>query len=186
MKTDIKKFVDNCDSCHKAKVLRHLKPPPAEIPVPSRRFSFIHMDLVGPLPEAGGNRYFLSIIDRASRWFEIVPLQNIEAKTVCREFVRQWISRYGVPSTILTDRGLQFKSQILQDLCQVLGIQLLHTTSYHPQCNGLVERLHRRIKESLTARGGNWMDELPWTLLGLRAVPREDSGLITHSKQGGT
>ena len=40
-----------------------------------------------------------------------------------------------------------------------------------------MERLHRWIKESLTARGGQWIDELPWTLLGLRAVPCEDDGI---------
>ena len=117
MNVDVKEFMDNCDSCHKSKVLKHLKPPAAPIPVPSRRFSFIHLDLVGPLPESGGAWYFLSCIDRASRWFEVIPLNNIEAKTVCREFINQWISRYGVPSTILMDRGLQFKSHILQELC---------------------------------------------------------------------
>ena len=186
MNSNVKELVDNCDSCHKSKVLKHIKLPPAPIPVPSRRFTFIHLDLVGPLLEAGGTRYFLSCIDRASQWFEVIPLQNIKAKTVCREFVNQWISRYGVPATILTDRGLQFKAHILQQLCQVSGIELIHTTAYHPQTNGLVERLHSRIKESLTARGGQWIDELPWTLLGLRDVPCEDNVISSAERVFGS
>ena len=50
------------------------------------------------------------------------------------------------------------------------------TTAYHPQANGLVERLHRTLKASLKARltGPNWVDELPWVLLGLRTMPKED------------
>ena len=56
----------------------------------------------------------------------------------------------------------------------MLGTELVHTTAFHPETNGAVERLHRRLKVSLTARGGDWMENLPWTLLGLRSVPRED------------
>jgi hypothetical protein len=56
---------------------------------------------------------------------------------------------------------------------------MLFTTPYHPQANGTVERFHRRLKESLRARlaGSDGPDHLPWVLLGLRATPREDSGI---------
>ena len=50
--------------------------------------------------------------------------------------------------------------------------------AYHPQANGLVERLHRQLKASLKARlsGPNWMDELPMVMLGIRTSWREDAG----------
>jgi hypothetical protein len=56
---------------------------------------------------------------------------------------------------------------------------MLFTTPYHHQANGAVERFHCRLKESLRARlaGKDWPDHLPWVLLGLRATPREDSGV---------
>ena len=55
---------------------------------------------------------------------------------------------------------------------------LHRTTAYHPESNGMVERVHRRLKDALRARaaGPNWVADLPWILLGLWAQPREDTG----------
>jgi hypothetical protein len=53
------------------------------------------------------------------------------------------------------------------------------TTAYHPESNGAVERLHRCLKDTLCTRptAATWSEELPFVLLGLRAHPREDTGL---------
>jgi hypothetical protein len=61
----------------------------------------------------------------------------------------------------------------------MLNIAHRQTTAYHPESNGAVERLHRRLKDALRARAATatWADELPFVLLGLRAQPREDTGL---------
>ena len=66
-------------------------------------------------------------------------------------------------------------------MCNLLGCELHPTTAYHPQANGLVERSHRDLKASLKCRltGPNWMDELPWVLLGIRTAPKEDLGAST-------
>jgi hypothetical protein len=60
-----------------------------------------------------------------------------------------------------------------------LGVQHAMTTAYHPQSNGMVERLHRLIKDALRARLATaaWPQHLPWVLLSLRSCPLEDSGL---------
>ena len=88
-----------------------------------------------------------------------------------------WVARFGVPAAITSDRGPQFTSALWAALCQLLRIEHIPTTAFHPQGNGLVERLHRRLKDALRARsaGPNWFLHLPWVLLAVRSTPHDAS-----------
>ena len=87
----------------------------------------------------------------------------------------QWISLYGLPKTIITDRGSNFTSNLWQDLTKHLGFKLQHTTSYNPESNGLIERLNRTLKSALRATciDHTWANSLPWIMLDLRSAPHE-------------
>jgi transposase InsO family protein len=110
---------------------------------------------------------------------EAVPLADTSAAACAAALFQGWISRYGVPHVLTSDRGPQFASDVWAATCRHLNIQHKMTTAYHPQANGLVERFHRQLKEALRARlaGVDWELHLPWVLLGLRAVPKEDSAI---------
>ena len=116
----------------------------------------------------------LTAIDRFTRWPEVFPIPDIRAETVADAFVSGWISRFGVPHVLITDRGSQFTSSIWSDTARILGIKLHHTTAYHPQSNGLVERFHRQLKGALKARSASdqWTKHIPLVLLGVRTAPR--------------
>ena len=176
LRKEVSKWSKQCVQCQLTKVQRHVKAPLGEFKVPERRFEHIHIDIVGPLPPSQGYTYLLTIVDRFSRWPEAIPLKDISALTCARALVSQWITRYGVPMNITSDRGTQFTSELWAKTAQLLGSQLHHTTAYHPQANGLVERFHRQLKAALRARltDCNWVDELPWVLLGIRTCPKED------------
>jgi transposase InsO family protein len=136
------------------------------------------VDLVGLLPTSpDGFKYIFTVIDRSTRWLEAILVKNLEATTAVDALVEGWISRFAVPADITTDRGTQFTSQVWAKLCNRLGVKHHMTTAYHPASNGLVERAHRQLKDSLRAclAGNDWPAYLPWILLGLRAAPKEDS-----------
>jgi hypothetical protein len=106
-------------------------------------------------------------------------MKSMDAITCADTLVATWISRYGVPAVLTSDRGTQFVSAVWQILCSKLGIQQIFTTAYHPQANGIIERAHRQLKDALRSRlaGARWPEHLPWVLLGLRAAPKEDSAV---------
>jgi transposase InsO family protein len=82
--------------------------------------------------------YLLTIIDRSTRWFEAVPLHNMEASTCVDAFIANWVVRFGVPGTVTTDRGAQFTSALWSSACTGLGIKHKLTTAYHPPSNSMV------------------------------------------------
>ena len=165
-------WAKSCISCQKS--------PVPSIPVPTQRFSHVHIDIGGPLPSSQGYSYLLTMIDRTTRWPKVVPLSSISAEACVRAFISTWISRFGVPAVLPLDCGSQFTSSIWSGVCAVLGISASTTTSFHPQSNGIIEPFHRSFKSSLRARlaGSDWFSHLPLVLLGLRATPKDDTSLF--------
>lgn len=178
MAKQVRQWAKTCLQCQRAKVHRHTRAPLSTFDVPERRFDHLNIDIVGPLPSSQGFTHLLTIVDRFTRWPEVIPLSDITTPTCARALVFHWISRFGLPTDISSDRGSQFTSELWSAITELLGSKLHRTTSYHPQANGLVERFHRHLKSALRARltGPNWIDVLPWVLLGIRSAPKEDLG----------
>jgi transposase InsO family protein len=105
-------------------------------------------------------------------------LKGISAESCIEAFMSNWVARFGVPETVTSDRGSQFSSFAWSSFCVKLCVQHAMTTAYHPQANGIVERVHRQPKDSLRACGAGtyWPLYLPWILQGLRAAPNKISG----------
>lgn len=177
MNKDVGAWSRDCVSCQRSKVQRHTKSPYMKFNLPGNRFEHIHIDIVGPLPASNNNQYILTVMDRFTRWPEGYPMPDMLAETCARVLVSQYITRFGVPSRMTTDRGRQFESRLFFELTKLLGVHRIRTTSYHPQANGLVERLHRTLKAAIIARGNSkWSEDLPIVLLGLRCAMKVDLG----------
>ncbi len=132
--------------------------------------------------------YVLTCVDRFTRWPEAIPIPDSTADTVAQAFVHTWISRFGTPSTVTTNRGCQFESHLWKAFTGLLGTKHLRTTAYHPMSNGLVERLHRMLKASIKSypHPDHCMEALPLTLLGIRSSLKEDIGCTSELVYGTT
>ena len=85
------------------------------------------------------------------------------------------------------DRGRQFQSNLGSKLMKLLGTTHIHTTSYHPIANGIVERFHRQLKSALKAQQSeHWVSALPLVLLGIRTAIKEDLSCTTAELLYGT
>lgn len=148
IRKDAAQWSRKCLACQQSKVHRHTKLQPNHITVLDSRFNHVHLDIIH-LPNVRGYQYCLTMIDRFSRWPEAAPLQNMAADTVANEFFNHWISRFGSRITITSDQGTQFESSLFQALTHLVGTQKIRTTAYHPQSNGIGERMHRTLKAAL-------------------------------------
>lgn len=71
----------------------------------------------------------------------------VACRAQARQFVESFvICIYRIPDSILTDQGTNFMSGVFIKVCKILDIKILHTTAYHPQSNGTLERSYSTLK----------------------------------------
>ena len=108
------------------------------------------IDIIGPIvpKSARGHRWVLTLIDFATRYPEAVCLKSTETEPVAEAFLSIF-ARMGVPKIIVSDNGPQFVSSLMVEVARLLSIDFIHSTPYHPQANGLVERMNGTLKSML-------------------------------------
>ena len=86
------------------------------------------------------------------------------------------------------DRGTQFTSHLWEELCAFHECKLAHTTAFHPETNGFLERQHRTLKAALKAQNNprEWYSNLGLVLLGLRSTPKADIDVSSAELRLGT
>jgi transposase InsO family protein len=131
------------------------------------------MDFVQNLPETkGGNRHIITAIDYATRWVVCRAVKTMDANTVADFLYHDILLNYGCPYEIITDRGSSFLAEAVKYYEKIQKIRHKCTTPYHPQTNGMVERMHATLGAMLTKLSdGNkerWDEFLPQALFSLR------------------
>lgn len=173
--SDIRRWIRSCDVCQKTCDRGRVKPAPLHpLPVITTPFEKVGVDIVGPIhPRASdGSRYILTLVDFGTRWPEAVALKNIETTTVA-EAMLEIFCRVGIPKEILSDRGTQFTSAMMEEILRLLSVKGLKTTPYHPQCNGLVERFNGTLKKMLRRMTADQPKEWPRFISPLLFAYRE-------------
>ncbi|KYO47445.1 hypothetical protein Y1Q_0001239 [Alligator mississippiensis] len=143
---DVDRWGAACPEYQRAQEWGPPKAPPRPMPIIETPFSRVALDIIGLLLKShNGYQYSLVLEDYATQFPEAVPLRSITAPKVAEELLK-WIAWVGIPQEILTDQGTNFMSGVMKAFCKTLGITQLRTSVYHPQTNGLVERLNGTIK----------------------------------------
>ncbi|KAK3100349.1 hypothetical protein FSP39_018534 [Pinctada imbricata] len=119
MYTDIEEYIRTCETCQQSKRPIHNRPAPLT-PIPTEElFSRWHMDILELPCTSEGYRYLLLVVDSFSRYPEAFPLKSQEAPEVARVLFNEIFSRWGAPRTLISDRGQNFMSKLVQALCEL-------------------------------------------------------------------
>ncbi|MGL6003312.1 DDE-type integrase/transposase/recombinase, partial [Aeromonas sobria] len=153
MDRDINDFIKSCVKCQQRvknnKTNNTSLQPLPQCSAPNQR---IHADLFGPLKTSGsGKKYILCITDSMTKYVELVALPDKEAQTVAEAMFNRWICRYGSPLQITTDGGKEFCSKLSDRLYELMKIDHLTTSPYHPQCNSQAEIVNKTIAKYLSS-----------------------------------
>lgn len=180
MFTDILEFCRSCPQCHIATGAgKPLVPPLHSIPV-DRVFQIVGVDIMELPKTSRGNNYVVVFQDFLSKFPLAFPVPDQKTDRLVRLLVDKVIPLFGVPEALLSDRGANLLSHLMKDVCHLLGIKKLNTTSYHPQCDGLVERFNRTLKTMLRKHaadyGVQWDQYLSGVLWAYRNTPHEATG----------
>ena len=177
MYNEIRSYILKCVPCQKNQPsLKAPILPLQPLPVITKVWYRVGMDLTGSLIESEGYKYVLTFIDHFTKWIETRPLRSKEASQVAKGFFSIYC-RQGAPMQIICDNGPEFTSMISKYLQETHNCKLIFSTPYHPETNGLVESAHKAIKRSLIKSIGekseNWYHYLEQVTFSLNIRPRD-------------
>lgn len=185
MSVQIKDFVRSCEICARTKLNYQSNRAPLQSIEVNEPFVFWAMDYMGPLPETvRGNKHLLVVMDHFTKWCEVFPTKDQRAHTVAEILVNRVFSRFGPPTIIHSDQGRNFESNLMHEICSLMGIHKSRTTAYHPQCDGQVERQNRTLQEMLaafvSAHKDDWDEWVSLVVYAYNTVSHESTGFSPY------
>lgn len=163
----VRKYVMSCRVCQLYnRRTTKVSGPMCPVLPPDQPFHKLHIDFIGPFHRTRrGNTYILNIIDHLTRFVEGIPVKAQNSENAMEALEKNVIYRYGCPVVITTDRGSPLMSDEFKNFAAKKGIKLKRTSAYHPQANGVVERVNDTAKriyaKYVNEKQTNWDDLVP-------------------------
>lgn len=164
----VQQYVDGCATCQETKNITHPTVQPLHpTERPNLPFEFITMDFITKLPESNGCDSILVVTDQATKTAVTEACrETIDAEGTADILLKSVFRRYGVSKKIISDRGPQFASKVMQAILKGLGTRSALSTAYHPQTDGATERLNQELEQYFRAycnrNQNNWARLLPF------------------------
>jgi hypothetical protein len=180
--SDVCAFVKACDKCQRFVGKQQLKSLPLKPVVVTGPFQQWGLDFIGEIhpPSSNQHRWILVATDYFTKWIEAIPTRNANHTVIINFLYDHIFSRFGCPKRLVTDNVVAFNDKALVKLCEDMGIQLVHSTSYYPQGNGLAESsnksLVRIIKKLLEQNQRSWDSKLKFSLWADRVTNKKSIG----------
>ncbi|GKB49759.1 putative reverse transcriptase domain-containing protein [Tanacetum coccineum] len=154
MKAKITTYVSKCLTCAKVKV-EYQKPSGLLVQpeIPQWKWENITMDFVTKLPKTTtGQDTIWVIVNRLTKSAHFLPMREDDTlEKLMRQYLKEVVSRHGVPVLIISDRDGKFTSHFWKSQNKALGTRLDMSTAYHPQTYGQSERTIQTLEDMLRA-----------------------------------
>ena len=172
MKTHVKNFIRQCESCQKNKHSTHVNKVPQTIEKPKKPWQSVTMDFITKLPlskdpitEIEYDSIWV-VVDRYLKWTYCLPFkENYTAKDLGFLWRDRIVRIRGNPEEIISDRDKLFTSAYWKTLMECFGTKLKFSTAYHPQTDGQTERMNQILETFLrhyvNTNINNWVELLP-------------------------
>jgi transposase InsO family protein len=182
MTADSEAYIKRCERC----VLN--KQPAATVNtghvIANRPLEILAIDFTKLEMATDGREDVLVMTDVFTKFTVAVPTRNQQASTVVEVLVREWFTKYGVPERIHSDRGRDFESALVAELCSLYGIIKTRTTAYHPEGNGQCERYNRSLHDLLRTleveKKTRWPLYLPEVVQAYNVTPHSTTGFSPY------
>ncbi|GJU12128.1 reverse transcriptase domain-containing protein [Tanacetum coccineum] len=168
MKADIATYVSKCLTCAKVKAEHQRQSGLLVQPeIPQWKWDNITMDFVTKLPKSSqGYDTIWVIVDRLTKSAIFIPMKETDPlEKLARMYLKEVVTRHGIPVSIICDRDPRFASNFWRSLQKALGTSLDMSTAYHPQTDGQSERTIQTLEDMLRACvidfGNGWVKHLP-------------------------
>ncbi|GJX60545.1 putative reverse transcriptase domain-containing protein [Tanacetum coccineum] len=161
-------YIGKCLTCSRVKA-ECQKPSGllVQLEIPMWKWERITMDFVSKLPKTSiGHDTIWVIVDRLTKLAHFIPTRATDSmETLTRLYIKEIVSRHGVPISIISDCDSHFTSRFRQSLQNALGTQLHMSISYHPETDGQSESTIQTLEDMLRAYvidfGKGWDKHLP-------------------------
>ena len=117
------------------------------------------MDVLQLPPTQNGNKYAVVFMDYLTKWPEVFAVPNQSAETIAELLVENLICRHGVPKERLSDRGANFLSDLVTEICHLTGMRKINTSAYHPQSDGMVEKFNSTLLSMIAKHAAHYGSE---------------------------
>jgi len=175
MYEDITDYCASCVTCLKVKgsdtqpnKLELLNLPRGSVP-----FEIIMIDYIEFERSKSGKKYAMTLQCQFTRFVQVYPCAKHDAMATARHLM-SFISTFGFPRVLSSDRGRHFTAELVQNLCKMLNVKQLLHVPYRPEASGSIERLHRTLKSGIWAvaydQGSDWEDVIAPVVFAINTV----------------